>query len=123
MEARAPYHAPAPFVPRNLAGPLAAWLRTQGFTALEYCEGTTVVAHWVGPRGEHFQLDYVWVTAPLPQATCRLRVLYAGQALFDSLFTEQRVRRLREARQLLLGNVRYANARLLATRTPSPAGL
>lgn len=106
MEERASYH------PRNLAAPLAAWLRTQGFTATEY--GTTVAAHWVGSRGEHFQLDYTWVGGPLAEATCCLRVLYVGTSLFETLFTAQRVRRLKEARLLLLGNVRYANARRLA---------
>lgn len=115
MEARAPYHTlPASKGPRNLAAPLAAWLRTQGFTATEYYQGTTVAAHWVGSRGEHFQLDYTWVNGPVPDATCRLRVLYAGSSLFETLFSAQRVRRLKEARLLLLGNVRYANARLLA---------
>ncbi|WP_310397302.1 hypothetical protein [Hymenobacter sp.] len=111
MEAPAPARGP-----RNLAAPLAAWLRTLGFTATEY--GTTVAAHWVGAGGEHFQFDYAWAGGPTPAATCRLRVLYTGQHLFDTCFTAQKIRRLKEARLLLLGNVRYANARLLALSAP-----
>ena len=121
MEDQAPYHTLAPKGPRNLAAPLAAWLRTLGFTASEYYQGTVVAAHWVGPRGEHFQLDYTWQAGPVPDATCRLRVLYPGQSLFEALFTAQRVRRLKDVRVLLLGNVRFANARLLALPTATSA--
>ena len=122
MEARAPYHTPAPKGPRNLARPLAAWLRTQGFTALEreLPHYAAVDAHWTGPRGERFQLDYAWSSGPVPSATCRLTVCYPGQAQAEFLFTPQTVRRLRDARLLLTGNQRYANARLLAT-LPQPA--
>ena len=120
MEDRAPYQTqPAPQGPRNLAAPLAAWLRKQGFTAAEY-HGTTVVAHWTGSRGERFQLDYDWVGGESPDATCRLRVRHAGQSLYDILFTAQKVRRLEDARRLLTGNVCYYNARLLA-QLPHPA--
>ncbi|MDO7853182.1 hypothetical protein [Hymenobacter convexus] len=115
MEAPAPYHA-APKGPRDLSAPLAAWLRTQGFTAVEQVRPTmaTVAAHWHGPQGERFQLDYTWLSGPVPGATCWLTVQYPGQLQPETLFTGQQVRRLREARQLLLGSVRYANARLLA---------
>lgn len=122
MEGRAPYQLPsAPRGPRNLAVPLAAWLRTQGFTATERAQPrfATVEAHWLGPAGERFELTYTWATGPVPEATCRLRVLYAGQAQFETLFTPQQVRRLQEARLLLLRCVRYANARLLAAPTPA----
>jgi hypothetical protein len=114
MEKQAPYHAAAPQGPRNLAAPLAAWLRGQGFTVAEYY-GTTVSAHWEGSRGERFQLDYDWVGGPSPDATCRLGVRPAGRTEYETLFTNQKVRRLKEARLLLLGNVRYHNARLLAS--------
>lgn len=112
MEARAPYHA----APRNLARPLAAWLRKLGFTVSEREQAhfAAVEAHWVGPAGERFQLDYTWATGPVPDATCRLDVLYAGQGRAEVLFTPQKVRRLKEARLLLLHCVRYANARTLA---------
>lgn len=113
MESRAPYQAETPKGPRNLSRELAAWLRTLGFTAAEYY-GTTVAAHWEGSRGERFELSYEWVGGPSPDATCRLRVRHPGQALFEVLFTAQKVRRLKEARLLLLNNVCYYNARLLA---------
>jgi len=118
MEGQAPYHA-APQGPRNLAAPLAAWLRGQGFTVAEYY-GTTVAAHWEGSRGERFQLDYDWVGGPSPDATCRLGVRYADQTQYETLFTSQKVRRLKEVRLLLLGNLRYHNARLLAGLAPVP---
>jgi len=35
MEERVPYHTPAPKVPRNLATPIATWLRERGFTIRE----------------------------------------------------------------------------------------
>ncbi|MVN77718.1 hypothetical protein GO988_15400 [Hymenobacter sp. HMF4947] len=120
MEARAPYHTPAPNALRNLAQPIAAWLRTQGFTATEHHQYTVLVAHWTGSRGEHFQFTYDWVAGTSPDATCRLQVYQPGEARYDVLFTAQRVRRLRDVRRLLLGNVRYANARTLAT-LPHPA--
>lgn len=112
MEARAPYHA----APRNLARPLAAWLRRLGFSVLEQekPQFAAVEANWIGPRGERFQFAYSWSAGPHADATCRLSVLYAGQGQFETLFTPQKVRRLKEARQLLLGCVRYANARTLA---------
>lgn len=110
---------PAPRGARNLAAPLAGWLRTQGFTAYEQMLPlyATVVAHWVGPANEYFLLEYEWVAGPVPVATCRLRVLYAGQPQFEPLFASQKVHRLKEARLLLLNCVRYANARLLAQPT------
>ena len=120
MEAPAPYAA-APKGPRDLSAALAAWLRTQGFTAVEQSRPATatVAAHWLGPQGERFQFDYTWLAGPVPSAICWLRVRYLGQPQPETLFTGQQVRRLREARQLLLGNVRYANARTLARLVPA----
>jgi len=120
MEARAPYGAPKG--PRNLAAPLAAWLRTQGFVATEQVLATlaTVHAHWVAMGGERYELTYIWAAGPVPDATCTLRVLYPQSVWAETLFTAQRVRKLKEVRLLLLGNVRYANARTLATM-PHPA--
>ncbi|MGI4760557.1 MAG: hypothetical protein ACRYF0_07625 [Janthinobacterium lividum] len=117
MEDRAPY-ASAPKGPRNLAAPLAAWLRTQGFTATEqhYATLATVAAHWISLRFERFELTYTWQAGPSPEATCQLQVFsHQLGPQVEPLFTAQRVRRLREVRLLLTGNVRYANARLLAT--------
>lgn len=116
MEERAPYHSEAPKGPRNLAAELAAWLRKQRFTATEQQPGpafASVAAHWLGPSGERFELDYLWTGGRFPDATCRLQVRYIGQVTPEVLFTAQRVRRLREARLLLTSNVRYANARTL----------
>lgn len=123
MEERAPYHTAAPKGPRNLAEPLAAWLREQGFTATMRQASPTYAlleACWQGSRGERFQLDYTWASGPVPESTCRLQVGYPGQLALEPLFTAQRVRRLKEVRLLLLGNVRYHNARTLAT-LPHPA--
>jgi hypothetical protein len=109
----------APRRARNLAAPLAGWLRTQGFTAYEQLLPVyaAVAAHWIGPAGEYFLLEYEWVAGPVPAATCRLRVLYASQAQFEPLFASQKVHRLKEVRLLLLNCVRYANARLMARPT------
>ncbi|MGI4866134.1 MAG: hypothetical protein ACRYFZ_19575 [Janthinobacterium lividum] len=117
MEDRAPYHTEVPKGPRNLTAPLAAWLRTQGFTVTEQTQPqcAAVGAHWLGPRGERFQLTYLWQNGPLPDATCWLEVRYPGQAHAEVLFTPQHVRRLKEARQLVNGCVRLYNARLLAS--------
>jgi hypothetical protein len=114
-----PQAQPFPRGIRNLAVPLAAWLRTQGFTAHEQLLPiyAAVAAHWVGPAGEYFLLEYEWVAGPVAAATCRFRVLYAGQVQFEPLFASQKVHRLKEARLLLLHCVRYANARLLAQPT------
>lgn len=116
MEERAPYQTEAPKGPRNLASELAAWLRKQGFTAMERVQFqfASVEAHWLGPAGERFEFSYTWATGPVPEATCRLSVRYAGQMQFEPLFTPQKVRRLQEARLLLLHCVRYATARALA---------
>ena len=118
MEARAPYATPqAPKGPRNLAAPLATWLREQGFTATEQSASPTYAlleACWQGSQGERFQLDYTWASGPVPESTCRLRVYYPGQLTPEVLFTAQAVRRLKEVRLLLLGNRRYDAARLLA---------
>jgi hypothetical protein len=112
--------APA-YIPRNLTVPIAAWLRRQGFTAQERERSATadVAAHWLGPQGERFQLDYAWQAGPAPEATCRLTVLYRDAVFPETLFTAQQVRRLRDVRRLLLGCVRYANARLLANLQPA----
>jgi hypothetical protein len=116
MEDRAPYHTLAPKAPRNLAAPLAEWLRTQGFTVTErhYDTMTTVAATWTGVRGDCFELAYLWSAGRCAAATTQLQVRWPGQPV-ENLFGAQRVRRLREVRLLLTGNVRYANARLLAT--------
>ena len=120
MEDRAPY-ASAPSGPRNLTVPLAAWLRTLGFTATEqhYATMATLAAHWIGPRGERFELGYIWSARPHTDATCQLQVRWPGREA-ENLCGSQRVHRLKEVRSLLLGNVRYHNARTLAT-LPHPA--
>jgi hypothetical protein len=121
MEDRAPYHTPALKVPRNLAASIAAWLREQGFTVTErqYDEAmATVGATWTGPRGECFEFAYIWV-AHYCSATLQLQARWPGQEPHN-LFGSQQVRRLREMRLLVLSNVRYANACLLAT-LPHPA--
>jgi hypothetical protein len=116
MEAPAPYGTPRG--DRDLSAPLAAWLRTQDWTAQERAlpDLVTVTATWTSPRLDRFELAYTWQRMPAghTEATCRLRVMYAAEWDFTTLFTAQRVHRLKEARLLLLGNVRYANARLLA---------
>jgi hypothetical protein len=114
MEAPAPYATPAPKGPRNLAAPIAAWLRAQCFTATErqYDTMATVGATWLGPRGESFELGYIWVPR-YASASLQLQVRWPSQP-GQNLFGPQQVRRLRDVRLLLLGNVRYANARLLA---------
>ena len=124
MEERAPYHSAAPKGPRNLAAPLAAWLCTQGFTVTErqYDTLATVAASWTGPRGDCFELGYCWSSGPHANATLQLQARWPGHEPCN-LFGSQRVRRLREVRWLLSSNVRYANARLLATPTPSPPTL
>ena len=108
--------APA-YVPRNLAAPLAQWLRAHGFTATEHehASTVTVLAYWLSPQQERFELTYAWVRGPVPSATCWLTVRCPGQPNTETLFTAQHVRRLEEARRLLCGCVRYANARTLAS--------
>jgi hypothetical protein len=121
VEDRAPYHTPAPKVPRNLAAPIATWLREQGFTVTERQYGeamATVGAAWYGPRGDRFELAYIWV-AHYRSATLQLQARWPGQEPHN-LFGSQQVRRQRDVRLLMLGNVRYANARTLATM-PHPA--
>jgi len=122
MEARASYTSEAPKGPRNLAADLAAWLRSKGFTATEQAHPSvvTVLAYWLGPQQERFELTYSWQSGPVPSATCWLTVRYPGQPQAETLFTAQHVRRLREARLLLTNCVRYANARLLARMAALP---
>jgi hypothetical protein len=121
MEGQDPSNTPAPRGDRDLSAPLAAWLRTQDFIALEraHADFVAVAASWLSPRHDRFELEYIWQRVPdgHAEATCRLRVCYAHEWDFTTLFTAQRVRRLSEARLLLLGNVRYANARTLARVT------
>ena len=50
-----------------------------------------------------------------------LQVGYPGETQTEILIKVQQVRRLRDVRLLLLGNLRYANARLLARLVPVPA--
>ncbi len=117
MEKRAPYHTAAPKGPRNLAQPLGEWLRAQGFSVLlqELSAYALLTAHWISPRFERFELTYTWQAGPSPDATCQLRALsHQLGPQVEVLFTAQRVRRLKDMRLLLLGNVRYHNARLLA---------
>jgi hypothetical protein len=120
MEARAPYYTAAPKGPRNLASPIAEWLRTQGFAVIERQNDgqSSVAAVWFGPRNEQFQLGYIWL-ARYATATLQLQACWPGQPN-ENLFGAQQVRRLRDVRLLILGNVRYANARTLAT-LPHPA--
>jgi len=80
-----------------------------------------VRAHWVAVGGERYELTYTWAAGPVPDATCTLRVLYPSSVWVETLFTAQRVRRLKEVRLLLLGNVRYHNVRLLAKSATTPA--
>ena len=122
MEAPAPYHT-APKGPRNLVAPIAAWLRTQGFEATEHPgdEQATLTAIWASPRGERFGVSYLWLPC-YGGTVLTLQVAYPGQTQTEVLFAAQQVRRLRDVRLLLLGNVRYANARLLAGSLPAPAG-
>lgn len=122
MEDRAPYHTPAPKAPRNLAVPIAAFLREQGFTVTERQYGeamATVAASWYGPRGDRFELAYIWSSGRCASATIQLQARWPGQAA-ENLFGSQQVRRLRDVRLLLLGNVRYASAHTLAT-VPHPS--
>jgi hypothetical protein len=124
MEARAPYQSAAPQGPRNLATGLGEWLRAQGFSVQVQESPTYVVltAQWISLRFERFELTYTWAAGPAPEATVRLRVLYHALGPQEEvLFTAQRVRRLKEVRLLLTGNVRYHNARLLASPAPIPA--
>ncbi|GAB3638642.1 hypothetical protein GCM10027422_42320 [Hymenobacter arcticus] len=124
MEARAPYQSAAPKGPRNLTQGLGEWLRAQGFSASEQRQPTfcLLTAHWTSPRFERFELTYSWKVGPNPDANCQLRVLsHQLGPQVEVLFTSQRVRRLKEVRLLLLGNVRYHNARLLARPAATPA--
>lgn len=124
MEKRAPYQTATPQGPRNLAQGLGEWLRTQGFSASEQRQPTfcLLTAHWLSSRFERFELTYTWRGGPTPDATCQLRVLsHQGGPQEEVLFTAQRVRRLKEVRLLLLGNVRYHNTRLLARPATTPA--
>jgi hypothetical protein len=122
MEDRAPYHTPAPKGPRNLAPQVAASLRKLGFAATEHTHpgAVTVLAYWLGPQQERFELTYAWQSGPAPSATAWLTVRYPGQPQAEALVAPQHIRRLREVRQLLTSNVRFANARTLAT-LPHPA--
>jgi len=121
MEAPAPYHT-APKGTRNLAEPIATWLRAQGFTAnaRQYETMATMGATWLGPRGESFELGYFWIPR-YASATLQLQVRWPGREP-ENLFGSQQIRRLREVRWLLRSNVRYANARRLAS-SPVSTGL
>jgi hypothetical protein len=122
MEARAPYHTSAAKAPRNLAAAIATWLREQGFKVEErYYDDTlaTVGATWMGSRGDSFELAYIWTSGRHANATLQLQARWLGHEP-QNLFGSQQVCHLREVRLLLLGNVRYANARTLAT-LPHPA--
>jgi hypothetical protein len=117
METRAPYHTQVPKGPRNLAQPLGEWLRAQGFSTQlqELPDYVVLTAQWLSAHFERFELTYTWQAGPVPDATLQLRALsHQTGPQVEVLFTAQRMRRLKEARLLLLGNVRYHNARLLA---------
>ena len=125
MESRAPYQsAAAPQGPRNLAAPLGQWLRTLGFTTSEQAFPTLTLlsAHWLSSSQERFELTYTWQAGPCADATLQLRVLSPAPSLrMDTLCSAQRVRRLKEVRQLVSNCVRLSNARLLAQPVPLPA--
>lgn len=118
MEARAPYHAAAPSGPRNLTVHVAAWLREQGFTALEADHGplATVEAHWLSPAGHRFDYCYQWSQL---KAIVSLTLYYPGERQPLDLVRGQHVGRLREARRLLLDDARFRAVRQAARGQPA----
>lgn len=119
MEARAPYHA-APSGPRNLTVQVAAWLRGLGFAAREADHGTiaTVEANWLTPEGHRFDYYYQWSAE---KAIVSLTLCYASELRAMDLVAGQHVRRLREARRLLLDDEHYRAERQLARARPVAA--
>ena len=127
MEARAPYGpAPAGPGPRNLAAPLAQWLRRMGFLVMEQggAAPTALAATWRAPDGLLYEASYAFtpVEGGIFQLLARL-----DNALLPhyGLVRKAEVNRLREARFLLLSNVFYAEARkaALSAGTLLPAHL
>lgn len=101
--------------------PLAAWLRKQGFAATLPAPASHGACVLASGSGERFELTCTWVTGPVPNATRTLRVLDPQSVWVETLFMAPRVRRLKEMRQLLLGNVRYYSVRLPASSAPLSA--
>ena len=130
MEAPAPYGLPAaPAVPgpRDLGPYVAELLRQLGFQVWEQPSPTPslslVTGTWTGLTGEQFSFQYAHhhpPQGPVSWAACSMGVLPAGGREPQVCFASTQVRRLKEVRLLLTGNVRYANARTLAT-LPHPA--
>ena len=80
------------YTPRNLAEPIADWLRKQGFTCTVQQMPTLTVVHagWSGPRHEHFELTYIWQVGA--DATLQLRLISAQPSLHvEVLLAAQRV--------------------------------
>lgn len=106
--------------PRNLTVPLAAWLRRLGFTVLEQggVRPTALGATWVDAQGV-FSFIYVYSATG---ATAHLEHFH-DNGYTHTLVALHQVRRLREARFLLLNNVAYDQARqaALAAGTLQPA--
>lgn len=108
--------------PRNLAPYIGEWLRKIGFTATEQVlPGVTILAaHWDAPGRTRFYLEYTHSSGTLADATCCLWVRKPSGGL-SVLFKNQQVHRLKQLRELLLGNVRYKEARAAASASV-PAG-
>lgn len=104
---------PTPPSFRNLTGPLAAWLRKMGFTVLEKgpAEAPSYLsATWCDFDETVFEVGYTFV--PEAGGLFRLLVHYPqGAQPRYPLVDQAQVRRLSEARFLLLSNVYYAQRR------------
>jgi hypothetical protein len=112
--------AKLPTGPRNLAVPLAAWLRRLGFTALESEPAgthlTQLTAQWHSPLG-HFKVEYMHCHPPQAPAWAGFRLLWREPKPFSltrELVSMANVNRLKEARVLLLSNKCYDTARQAA---------
>ena len=125
MEACAPYNiAQTVPGPRNLAAPLAQWLRQMGFLVTEQggAVPTALAATWRAADGLLYEASYAFTpdSGGIFQLLARL-----DNALLPhyGLVHKAEVNRLREARFLLLSNVFYADARraaLAAGTLPPP---
>jgi hypothetical protein len=112
---------------RNLVVPLAQWLRTMGFAVLEHGwpAPTSLTATWQAPAagpqaGACYTLDYCFVAGA--SALRLVRTTAAHPHHVDKLVDGAWVRRLREARYLLLSCQHYSldRARALAAGTLQP---
>jgi hypothetical protein len=109
-----------PMGPRNLALPVAAWLRRLGFEVQEQqtLVLTLVTARWYDlPRVHGFQFVYTHFHPDWKPhlAYCSLHLHGAGYPpAGQCLLADTHVKRLREVRFLLLSNMRYAAARQAA---------